>query len=91
MGFASLFLPLDAWNAKAYHRHQDMCGRIYLAGGRMMEKDPNITITIRYNPQTDQVDITFPASLSPALLSQAAECMLAGARQTLLEHRQRLN
>ena len=57
----------------------------------MMEKDPNITITIRYNPQTDQVDITFPASLSPALLSQAAECMLAGARQTLLEHRQRLN
>lgn len=56
-----------------------------------MEKDPNVTITIRYNPRTDQVEISFPSSLSPALLGSSAECMLAAIRQTILEHRRHLS
>ena len=91
MGFASLSLLLDAQCAKVYHRQQKGAADITAQEVEPMEKDPNVTITIRYNPRTDQVEISFPSSLSPALLGSSAEDMLAAIRLTLLEHRRHLS
>ena len=50
-----------------------------------MKKTEDLTVTIRYNPETDQLDVTFPAELSPALLPLLCECIRA-AGQSLVPH-----
>lgn len=50
-----------------------------------MKKTEDLTVTIRYNPETDQLDVTFPAELSQALLPLLFECIRA-AGQSLTSH-----